>query len=206
MSDLTPTLTPTNPSEPTRISAAQYAALAEGGVFAEDDRVELLEGVIVTVPPPNPPHELGIVLLNRALTFAVGLRAVVRPQCSLYVGRWSIPEPDFAVVPGAPEDYRVERPRTALLVAEVSDTSLQQDRLAKSRIFAAASIPEYWILNVRDCVLEVMRDPEPAAGVYREVRELRAGDTIEIAALPGAMIHVADLLPRAMGSAPEIDR
>jgi Uma2 family endonuclease len=192
MSDLTPMV----PSEPTRISAAQYAALFECGVLREDERVELLGGVIVAMPPPNPPHDSGTTRLNRALMRAVGERAVVRPQCSLLVGHWSVPQPDFAVVPGVPEDYDAAHPRTALLVVEVSDTSLQQDRLSKSRIYAAGAIPEYWILNLRDRVLEVMRDPDPARGVYRDVRTLGAGDATDIAALPRTRIAVAELIPQ----------
>jgi Uma2 family endonuclease len=195
MSDLTPVV----PDEPTRITAERYFALVEAGALAEDDRVELLEGVIVAIPPPNPPHDSGTTRVNVALLRAVGDRAVVRPQCSLVVGRWSVPQPDFAVVPGSLDDYDTAHPRTALLVVEISDSSLQQDRLSKSRIYAATGIPEYWILNLRDCVLEVMREPDAAAAVYRDVRSLRAGDAIEIAALPGASIAVAELIPKREG-------
>jgi Uma2 family endonuclease len=195
MSDLTPVV----PDEPTRITAERYFALVEEGALAEDDRVELLEGVIVAMPPPNPPHDSGTTRMTVALLRAVGSRAVVRPQCSLVVGHWSVPQPDFAVVPGTPEDYDEAHPRTALLVVEISDTSLPQDRLSKARIYAAAGIPEYWILNLRARALEVLRDPHPASAVYRDRRVLAPGDAVEIAALPGARVEVAALLPPARG-------
>ncbi len=59
-----------------------------------------------------------------------------------------------------------------------------------------AAIPEYWIVNLRDGVLEVMRDPDPVAVLYRDLRTLRAGDRIDVASLLGTSIEVADMLPR----------
>jgi Uma2 family endonuclease len=191
MSDLTPVV----PDEPTRIDTVKYFALVESGVLTEDDRVELLEGVIVAVPPQNPLHASSTMVLEHALLRCVDNRAAVRTQCPLVLGASSVPEPDVALVPGTDRDYYEAHPRTALLVVEVADTSLPQDRLSKSRIYAAAGIPEYWILNLRDRLLEVMRDPDPATGVYRDLRTLGAGDTIELVALPGASIAAAELIP-----------
>src|SRR5206468_4016924 len=78
-------------------------------------------------------------------------------------------EPDAAVIPGAIEDYDREHPRAALLVAEVSDSSLKQDRLTKGAIYAAAGIPEYWIVNLRDDCVEVRRQPEPEKRRYASI-------------------------------------
>jgi Uma2 family endonuclease len=188
-------LPPKVPGEPTRLTVEQYFGLVEGGVLAEDDRVELLEGVVVAMPPPNPPHDSGTTRATVALLRALGDRAVVRTQCSFVAGRYSALQPDVAVVPGRLGDYDAAHPRTALLIVEVADSSLQQDRLSKSRIYAVAGVPEYWILNLRSRVLEVLRDPDARTGLYRETRTLRAGDRVELAALPGAELGVAELLP-----------
>jgi Uma2 family endonuclease len=177
------------------MTVERYLGLVEEGVLSEDDRVELLEGVIVAMTPSNPPHDTGVTRATHALFRAVAERAVVRTRCSLVLGRYSLPEPDVAVVSGSVDDYETRHPETALLVVEVSDSSLQQDRLTKSAIYAAAGIPEYWIVNLRRSVLEVMRDPDRARARYREVRTLGAGERIELAALPGAAVAVADLLP-----------
>ena len=189
-------LAPSQPSEPTRLTVERYLGLVEAGLLSEDDRVELLAGVIVAMTPSNPPHDTGVTLATHVLIRAVGEQATVRTQCSLIVGRWSLPEPDVAVVPGSPRDYSERHPETALLVVEVADTSLQQDRLTKGAIYAAAAIPEYWIVNLRGRVLEVMRDPEPARARYRDVRTLRGEERVELMTLPGVVIAVADLLPR----------
>jgi Uma2 family endonuclease len=192
MTDLAPSV----PSRPTLISVERYLELVETGVLGRDDRVELLEGVIVAMTPQNPPHAATVARVDRALQHAIGERAHVRPQLSLVLRR-SVPEPDLAVVPGSPDDYEASHPRTALLVIEVADTSLKQDRLSKARIYAAAGIPEYWIVNLRDEVVEVMRDPDPEAARYRAVRSAARGERLELVALPGAALDAAELLPRA---------
>lgn len=191
MTEITPL-----PSQPTRISAAEYLRLVEVGVLDEDDRVELLEGVIVAMPPSDPVHASAVTRLTYALMRVTSNRAVARTQCDFMASAWSVPVPDVAVVPGTLDDYDDAHPRHALLVVEASNTSLKQDRLSKSRIYAAARIPEYWIVNLRDFVIEVMRDPDPANAVYRDVRVVQAGDTLELAALPGARVDVAELLPK----------
>ena len=186
---------PTDPAAPLRWTTEQYLRLVDEGVLGPDDKVELLEGVIVAMAPANVPHDAGVVRASHALFRAVGDRAVVRVQLSLKTGAYSLPEPDAAVVPGRIEDYDHGRPTTALLVVEVSDTSLKQDRLTKGAIYAAAGIPEYWIVNLRDDCVEVRRQPEPEKRRYASIAIARRGERIEPVALPGISIAVSDLLP-----------
>ena len=86
-------------------------------------------------------------------------------------------------------------PTTALLVVEVADTSLAQDRLTKGALYAAARIPEYWIVNLRDQRIEVLRGPQE--GRYREHRLAAPGDRLRLIALPDVDVAVTDLLPAA---------
>jgi Uma2 family endonuclease len=185
---------PTDPVAPARWTTEHYLRLVDEGVLGPDDKVELLEGVIVAMPS-NTAHEAGVVRISHALFKAVGDRAVVRIQLSLMAGGYSVPEPDAAVVPGTIRDYDRERPTAALLVAEVSDTSLKQDRLTKAPIYAVAGIPEYWIVNLRDDCVEVRRKPEPDARRYASLTIVRRGQRIELAGLPGVSVAVDDLLP-----------
>jgi Uma2 family endonuclease len=178
------------------MSVEHYLGLVEAGVLGPDDRVELLEGVIVAMAPQNPPHAAGVARVYEALSGAVGRRAHLRSQLSLVLRR-SVPEPDLAVVPGSVDDYETSHPRTALLVIEVADSSLKQDRLSKAAIYAAAGIPEYWIVNLRDELVEVMRDPDPAVARYRVARNVARGERLELVALPGAAVGASELLPRA---------
>jgi Uma2 family endonuclease len=186
---------PQDPVAPETWTAEQYMALIDQGVLGPDDRVELLEGVIVSMAPQNVPHAAGVFRAHHALHRALGDRALVRVQLPLLVGRRSLPEPDIAVVGGTIADYDRSHPKSALLVVEVSDSSLKQDRLTKRAIYAAAAIPEYWIVNLPDDCIEVRRAPERAARRYARITVARRGDILELAALPGVQLAVDDLLP-----------
>lgn len=178
-----------------RLTATRYFALVDEGLLQPEDRVELLEGLIVAMSPQNPPHAGTVSHALYALLRSVGNRAVVRSQLPLVLSRHSVPEPDIAVVPGRLSDYDRAHPTTALLVVEVADTSLIQDRLTKAAIYAAAEIPEFWIINLRDKCVEIHRDPDARARRYRSARTARRSERIKLAALPTVSIAVRDLLP-----------
>lgn len=176
-------------------SVSDYFELVRRGTLSEDDRVELLDGVIVAEPPMDPPHATGIALATRAVDRAVGDRALLRAQMPFLASPFSAPEPDVAIVPGVLADYVDRHPSVALLVVEVSASSLQQDRLSKSRIYAGAGVPDYWIVNLRDACVEVFRVPDVAQRIYAERRTLHRGEQLELVALPGTRVAVSDLLP-----------
>src|SRR6185503_14743410 len=177
------------------LTVERYFALVTERVFAPDDRVELLEGVVVSMAPQNTPHASGVARATRALMRAVGEQAVVRTQLSFIAGPYSVPEPDVAVVPGRYEDYDHVHPRTALLVIEVADSSLKQDRLTKAMVYAAADVPEYWIVNVVHGQVEVHRDPDRTARRYRSVSVVRRDGQIAPVAFPDVSIDADTLLP-----------
>jgi Uma2 family endonuclease len=131
----------------------------------------------------------------RALIEAVGRRAAVRVQSSFRASRYSMPEPDVAVVPGHEPDYDKAHPRTALLLVEVAEWSLPQDRVTKRAIYAAAGVPEYWIVNLRDGWVEVLRAPDRRARRYTETSIAHRGERIALAGLPEASVAVDELLP-----------
>jgi len=180
-----------------RYTAQEYLRLVDEGVLGPDDRVELLEGVVVAMAAQSSPHASSVARTTRALILAVGDRAVVRTQLTFLAGPHSVPEPDIAVAPGSYDDYDRAHPRAALLIVEVADTSLAQDRLTKSGIYAAAGIPEYWIVDIRGQRVEVHRDPVASERRYATRTFARRDDRIELAALAGAVVAVAELLPNA---------
>jgi Uma2 family endonuclease len=178
-----------------RYTVEAYFDLVKRGLLDEDDRVELLEGVIVAEPPMDPSYASGIGLVAEALRAVTAGRALLRVQAPLLATAYSAPQPDLAVVPGGPPDYWDRHPTSALLVVEVSNTSLKQDRLSKSRIYAAAGIPEYWIVNLRDDCAEIFRSPDSAQRVYVERRTARRGESIIPVAFPDACVAIEDVLP-----------
>jgi Uma2 family endonuclease len=172
--------------------------MAEAGIFSPDERVELLNGEILTMTPQNSPHAATVGLVERVLQRVFGSDHWVRVQLPLIVDPDSEPEPDLAVVSGTPRDYVAEHPRTALLVIEVADTSLDKDRDRKAAIYARAGIPEYWIVNLAERCLEVYRNPvapPSQPGTYRSSQKLGPSESIAPLTAATATVAVADLLP-----------
>lgn len=167
--------------------------MAEAGILRSEDRVELIDGEILTMSPQRSPHAVAVRLVQEALRAAFGPGFDVRPQLPLTLGDTTEPEPDLAVVEGEPRDYRDAHPNTALLVVEVAESSLAFDRGVKSRLYADAGIPEYWIVDLAGGAVEVLRSP--AGGEYRERQVLRPGASIAPEAHPDSPVAVSDLLP-----------
>jgi Uma2 family endonuclease len=185
-----------------RWSRREYDDLVARGVLTPNDRVELIEGEIVPKMPQNVPHTVGVRLTEDVLRTAFSSGFDVRPALPLAVADDSEPEPDLAVVRGNPRELMRtgQHPSTAVLVVEISDSTLAYDPREKARISARAGIPEYWIVNMRDRVLEVYREPvvdvnDPSTAHFHSRQILHQGDTIVPLAAPAARVAVADLLP-----------
>jgi Uma2 family endonuclease len=169
--------------------------------FFQDRRVQLIEGEIVEMPAQKNFHAMGITLTEDALRAAFGPGFWVRVQMSLDLTPLSVPDPDLAVVAGTPRQHnRNQNPTSALLIVEVSETTLAFDRRFKASLYARVGIADYWILNLQDRQLEVRRNPVPDATAcfgfrYGDETILLAGDFVSPLAVPNAQIAVVDLLP-----------
>jgi Uma2 family endonuclease len=189
------------PRVPTkRWTRVQYEKAIECGIFRDDERLELLDGVLVVKEPQSDPHFVAVDLVAGALRAAFGDGWLVRQQGHFAAGRRSRPEPDVYVVPGAPRDYVRAAPTQPVLIVEVSHSRLAFDRGRKSVLYARRRIQDYWIVNLVERTLEVRRDPgrlapPPRGRGYRSVETLRPPSFVVPLALPDARIAVADLLP-----------
>ena len=164
------------------------------GFFQPGERLELVDGLLFEMTPQSAPHAVAVRLARRALEriFSEGFDVLV--QMPLALDERSEPEPDLAVVPGEdPRQHLTSHPTSAVLVVEIADSSLRHDRERKAALYARAGIPDYWVMSLREKVLEVLRDPQN--GAYRSRTLLRAGDTVSAVARPESSIAVADLLP-----------
>ena len=146
---------------PRRFSREEYYRMGEAGVFAPDEHVELIQGEILYMAPQGSPHFTSTRAVEEALRIAFGAGFDVRPQGPITLGPDSEPEPDIAVVPGSFRDYEDEHPTSALLVVEVSESTLAYDRTTKASLYASAHIADYWILNLVEDLVEVYRSPQP---------------------------------------------
>jgi Uma2 family endonuclease len=165
-----------------------------------DMKTMLIDGEILTMTLPKPPHDTA---LNLAYEF---LRAVfptghhVRNQQGFDIGTHNDPGPDLAVVTGSIRDYTTSTPTTAVLIVEVADTSLFFDTTTKAELYATAGVPEYWVIDLENRKLLVFRDPValPAglgATAYRIRQTFGPADAVSPLATPSATVLVADLLP-----------
>ena len=175
----------------------EYYQMADLGWF-DGQRVELIEGRVVEMPPQKEEHYATICLAYEALRSAFGDGFFVRPQGPMSVGPASDPEPDVAVVRGAVGDY-VDHPTTALLAVEVSLTTLLFDR-RKAGLYAKADVPDYWIINLPDRQLEVRRGPmadeaKPFGFTYRTTTIYKPGETVTPLSAASSPIAVDSLLP-----------
>jgi Uma2 family endonuclease len=169
----------------------EYERLVELGCF-EDEKVELLQGLIVAMSPVGTGHAYSVQQLNMLLVPAVLGRAIVRVQSSFALSDDSEPEPDLVIVPL--EDYSREHPSRALLAIEVAESSLRKDRRIKGRLYAGADIEEYWIVDVNNRVIEVYRASRD--GAYSQVSKHGPGEIIRPEAFPDVEVPVADVVPR----------
>jgi len=176
-----------------RWTRAEYERIVEVGGFGAEARLELLDGDIVDMSPQRSAHASAADLAEAVLRACTFANAYVRTQKPLAIDDISEPEPDIAVVPGAPRDYAQAHPSTALLVIEVADSSLAYDRERKARVYARNGIADYWILNLRDGVLEIHRAPQGDA--YRRIDTLGPGQQISPLAAPACVVGVAEILP-----------
>jgi len=176
----------------------EYERLVELGVFV-GERLELLDGLLVVKEPQGSPHAAIVGHIGQVLGSAFGPGWHPRIHSPLALDDDSEPEPDVAIVAGAPRDYVTAHPATAALVVEVADSSLRLDRRLKAGLYARAGLPEYWIVNLVERALEVHRHPQRADAesgwVYEAVQMLRPPATVTPLTSPSALIPVADLLP-----------
>lgn len=174
-----------------------YNAMVEAGILGEDDRVELIEGEIIEMAPPGPPHIFGVNRLTMLLASRLSERAIVSVQNPIILSERSEPQPDVSVLRYR-ENYYADRVPDArlgdvLLVVEVAASSLRYDRGTKLPLYAQAGVPEVWIVAVEEHVLDVYR--EPVEGAYAGHTRLTAADTVAPAAFPDVVLSVGDLLP-----------
>jgi Uma2 family endonuclease len=167
---------------------ADFERLIDSGAF-DEERIELLDGVIVEMSPQSERHSKVVTRLATLLIQATGDRTSVRVQMPFAASPESLPEPDIAVVPSAgAEDAR---PDTALLLVEVSEASLRKDRTLKAELYARAGVPTYWIVNLVDRCIEIRT--QPVDGAYTRLETVEAGGLVHLDVIAAA-IRVSEIL------------
>jgi Uma2 family endonuclease len=172
----------------------QYHRMAEAGVFTEDDRVELIEGEILEMPPSGSRHAACVNRLTHLLSQGVGTRVLVSIQNPVQLGEHSEPQPDVALLCPKPSFYAEAHPTRSdiLLLIEVADTSVGLDRDVKVSLYARAGIAEVWLVDLTAGHIEVDRQPAPEG--YQVTHRISHGQCLAPQALPDVELAVAQIL------------
>ncbi|MCU0883049.1 MAG: Uma2 family endonuclease [Hyphomonadaceae bacterium] len=185
-----------HPPEVVPLSVAALRLLDEQGFFSGDtSRQELVDGVLIMVPPPGSTHQFvesqTVEVLLDALTRA-GLRSRLRvqPGGGFQIGEHTLLGPDLMLVRrnSQPKDWTAE---DVVIMIEIAWSSLTHDLGDKARLYAAAGIAEYWVLDVADSALIIHRDPSPTH--YGSIRTARAPDEVSALLVPELTVAVGDL-------------
>jgi Uma2 family endonuclease len=185
-------------AKPRRWTCDDFDQMAEVGILTHDERVELIDGEVIALPPMGPEHIVAMARTNRVLTrleAAFGSEFWVIPESTITVLADYKPQPDIVIARGPLEDLaaRGVTASDVCLVVEVSNTSLPSDRRRKFQLYAQAGIAEYWIINLKSRVLEVYR--EPSSSGYNLAFTHKPGDVVQALFAPGVPINVSDFLP-----------
>ena len=170
----------------------EYMLLAESGAF-DDEKVELLAGVVVAMNAQGPQHDQLVILMNRLLARRLTDDFMVAPQCTYKLSDYSAPEPDFAIVTSRSVwEGRGTRYPTGVWLIEISVTSLRKDRGIKAKLYAMAGIAEYWVIDAKTLSVHVHRDPDGKS--YRSVTRHDQHEPLAPQAIPSLVFSLEDLL------------
>jgi Uma2 family endonuclease len=177
------------------VTAQEFLRMAAADVFATDMRLELMEGEIIEMPPTGSAHAAVVNSLAAIMNDACGKQVIVSVQNPIIVGDQSVPQPDLALLRTREDKYFHQHPTPAdvLLVTEVSDTTLRFDLEKKASLYAAAGIPETWVIDVEQRVLHALRAATPSGYLRKSV--IDASGTITASAVPRASVAVNAIFP-----------
>ena len=180
---------------PRLYTVEEYNTMARAGIFAPNERVELLDGQVIPMPPMGLAHRSIMIRMGERIHAALGKHAMISTQLPVVISERSEPEPDFAILRRREDFYASGGPEVAdiLAVVEVTDTSVKRDRVKKFQLYAQARIPEYWIVDVRDALaIDVFREPHDLG--YAVCTSFKRGDTVAFAAFPDVRFKVEELV------------
>jgi Uma2 family endonuclease len=184
-----------------RISVDQYLEMIRTGVIPESARIELLGGQLVEQMTKYPPHNLVVGRLGRMLARILPAPWFVSEEKPVKLGRFWYPEPDLAIVRGPDHRFEMKSPEAVDLafLIEVSESSYQQDRGRKWRLYASAGVSCYWIVNLLQRRIEVHGDPsgQGRSAIYRQAEIYVEGQAIPVV-IEGeqvGQILVSEVLP-----------
>ncbi len=191
------------PIERRLFSIAEFEQMIDAGIFSQEERLELLEGEIVTMRPIGDMHMRAVyILTNLFLHLYAERKAGVSTQNAIKIGR-SRPQPDLALLKyDADIMTSFAKAEDVLLVVEVSDTTLRHDQTTKLRIYAAGGIPEYWIVDVNSETVTQYWKPEGIA--YSQSRQHTLAQQLTSIQFPTFTVALVDIFGKTLPAPPQL--
>jgi len=177
------------------ITVVEYYRMAEAGILAPREPVELLDGQLIAMPPMGPPHGYTVQTLARYFIARFSERAYVSVQGPVRLDELSELEPDVMLSELPAEQYAIAHPTPAdvLLVVEVASSSLRYDTGRKLRAYARRGVREYWIVDLEHEHVDIHREPDGER--FKKHRRACRGKSLAPLAFPDDAIPVNDILP-----------
>ena len=176
-----------------RFSVDEYYKMYELGLIKDFEHAEIIDGELIKKMGIGDRHAAVVNFLNRFFIKTIADSILVSVQNPLRLGDFHEPEPDIVLADLTKYDgKRHPRPAETILVIEVADTSIKYDRGDKLPLYAAARIPEVWIVNLPSELIEIHQDPD--IGIYQTTKIFRAGETIVSKALPDLVLQIDEVL------------
>ena len=175
-------------------NVTEYYRMAEAGILTENDRVELIDGEIIKMSPIGSRHAACVKGLIQLLPQRMGATALLSVQDPIRLNDFSEPEPDVALLRPRSDRYVQAHPMPSdvLLVIEVADTTALSDRNVKVPLYARAGIPEVWLIDLPQDLIEVYA--QPADSVYQVQRQARRGMQVTAETIPQLSLSIDDVL------------
>ena len=177
-----------------KFSVNEYHNFIEQGVFRPGERIELWEGEFIEMSPIGMRHAACVNFLVEALRDLLGKSVVISPQNPIVLDDLSEPQPDICMLERREDFYRRSdaTAKNVLLAMEVADTTVKYDRDKKLPLYAEAEIPEVWIVNLPNEIIEV--HTQPSVGLYQFVKIYKRGEIVKSEALPELNLPVNKIL------------
>jgi Uma2 family endonuclease len=176
---------------PRRFTVEEFQRMGEAGIFAPDERLELIDGEVLRMTPVGPRHIWTVIHLNAYFTELLRGEFFVSPQLPVQLAVQQL-NPDFAILKLRSSTDAVPQPDDCVLLIEVSDSTSKFDRTKKRRLYADANVAEYWVLDLSKNSAVVHRSPR--SGDYRQVEEYAREESFSSPALGGREFRVENLL------------
>jgi Uma2 family endonuclease len=187
-------VTPSFTSNIHKFTVQQYHLMYEAGVFTEGDRYELINGEIREMSPIGIKHAVCVAKTARLFQIKLGDRAFVWTQNPIILRNYSEPQPDLAILKWRNDFYAsaLPTPEDILLIIEVADSTIAYDRDVKMPLYAVNGIPEMWLFDVNQQIIEGYT--QPSSSGYKRMQRYEQGDTLAMNAFPELNFNWENLL------------